>query len=305
MTPDEFTIQELMLDVGDGHTLYVHDWGNPKTRTPIVFLHGGPGTGNSDRYKLRFDPKIHRVIFHDQRGTGKSMPYGSLKHNTTQHLVDDIEKIATTLQLSNFVLTGGSWGSTLALMYALKHPERVSQLIINGVFTASKSEIDWLDQGYFRIFYPELWQQFVASVPKTHQKDPTSYHAQRILGTDATKAMQSGQIYSNLEGSLLSIDDRHKPHPADDFDVVPIKIEVHYLQNKCFMPQERYLLQEAHKLSMPVWIVQGRYDMVCPPVTAHELHQRIPGSKLIWTMAGHGNDRSTYDVMRTLFWQVV
>lgn len=303
MTPDEFTNQELMLEVGDGHTIYVQEWGNPEATTPIVFLHGGPGTGCSDRHKLRFDPTRQRVVFHDQRGTGKSTPYGALEHNTTEHLVEDIERVAAALNLNTFVLTGGSWGSTLALMYALKYPARVAQLIISGLFTASKSEIDWVDRGYFRIFYPELWQAFAASVPDTHRKNPTDFHAQRILGGNEAEAVESGKAYSNLEGSLMSLDDRQKPDYGDEFDIVPIKTEVYYLQNKCFMPEERYILNNADKLTMPVWIVQGRYDMVCPPVTAHELHQRIPHSKLIWTMAGHGNDRSTYDVMRTLYLQ--
>jgi proline iminopeptidase len=305
MTPDEFTNQELMLDVGDGHTLYVHDWGNLKAKTPIVFLHGGPGTGSSDRYKLTFDPTQHRVIFHDQRGTGKSLPYGSLEHNTTPHLVEDIEKIADKLQLDNFTLTGRSWGSTLALMYTLKYPGRVAKLIISGVFTASKSEIDWLDQGYFRIFYPELWQEFVANTPKAHQKDSVTYHAKNILGKDEAKAKVSAMQYGKLEGSLMSLDER--PQPPNDpatYDTMPMKIETYYLQNSCFLPEERYILNNAHKLTMPTWIVQGRFDMVCPPVTAHELHQHVAGSRLIWTMAGHGNDRSTYDVMRTLYLQV-
>jgi proline iminopeptidase len=304
MTPDEYTNQELMLEVGGGHTLYVHDWGNVGAKMPIVHLHGGPGTGNSDRYKLRFDPTVHRVIFHDQRGTGRSLPYGSLQHNTTDELVEDIHKVAKTLKLEKFILTGGSWGSTLALMYALKYPSHVSKLIINGIFTSSKSEIDWVDQGYFRIFYPELWQEFVASTPKAHQKDPVSYHAKNILGKDEAKAKLSAMQYGKLEGSLMSLDERAQlPSDPATYDIVPMKIETYYLQNKCFLPEERYILSNAHRLTMPTWIVQGRFDMVCPPVTAHELHQRIDDSRLIWTMSGHGNDRSTYDVMRTLYLQ--
>ena len=304
MTPDEFTNQELMLGVGNGHTLYVHDWGNPKAKTPIVFLHGGPGGGCHDGYKQRFDPKSQRVIFHDQRGCGRSTPYGSLDHNTTEDLVDDVEKIAARLKLTKFTLTGSSWGSTLALMYALKHPKRIAKLILSGVFTASQSEVDWLDQGYFRIFYPDLWQDFVASVPASQQKDPTTYHAKRILGSDEVKALSSAELYSKLEASLMSLDSRPRPMSRDEtFDPAPAKIETHYMQHNCFLPEDRYVIKNAHKITVPTWIVQGRFDMVCPPITAHELHQRIKDSKLIWTMASHGNDRSTYDVMRTLFLQ--
>lgn len=304
MTPDEFTNQELMLDVGNGHNLYVYDWGNKKAKNPIIFLHGGPGSGCKDAYKLRFDPAQHRVIFFDQRGCGKSMPYGRLEHNTTQDLVEDIEKIAEKLQLTTFVLTGSSWGSTLALMYALKYPKRIKKLIISGVFTASNSEIDWLDKGYFRIFYPEIWESFVASVPKSSQDDPTGYHAKNILGTDEAKLKTSAMLYGQLERTLMSIDERKQlPIDPEEYDPNFMRIETHYMQNNCFMPEDRYIMKNAHKLTMPVWIVQGRFDMVCPPVTAHELHQRIKGSKLIWTMASHGSDRSTYDVMSTLFLQ--
>jgi proline iminopeptidase len=302
MTPDAYTNQELMLDVGDGHTLYVHDWGNPKAKTPIVFLHGGPGSGCKDKHKSAFDPTVHRVIFHDQRGTGKSLPYGERAHNTTDKLVEDIEAIATKLKLPKFILTGGSWGSTLALMYAIKHPKRVEQLVVRGIFTARQSEIDWLDEGYFKLFYPEVWERYENTVPKTYRNNPTAYHAKNILGKDPAKQITSARAYSELEGSIMSIDDRTAPSDsqADEFDPVPTTLEVSYLHSNCFIP-EGYIMRQAAKLTMPVWIVQGRFDMVCPAGTAYELHQRIKGSKIIWTMAGHGNDRSTYDSFHTLF----
>lgn len=303
MTPDEHTNQELHLDVGDGHTIYVQDWGIAKAKTPIFFLHGGPGNGTGDKYKLRFDPKINRVIFHDQRGSGQSTPYGSLKNNTTDKLVGDITKIADKLKIKKFAVAGGSWGSTLALAYALKHPDRVSDLLIQGIFTGSKSEIEWIDHGFFRLFYPEVWEEYLQTVPKSHRKNPTEYHAKYILGSPGPKQIASAMAYQKLESSVLVLDDRPTiPADPETYDSNFITIETHYLQNGCFMP-DRYILDNAHKLTMPTWIVQGRYDMVCAPAVAYELHQRIKGSKLIWTMAGHGNDRSTYDVLRTLYLQ--
>lgn len=161
MQPDAFTIQELMLDVGDGHTLYVQDWGSKAAHNPIIVLHGGPGSGSKDSHKRTFDPKISRVIFFDQRGSGNSIPYGSLDQNTTDTLVADISKVADTLQLDTFVLFGNSWGSTLALTYALAHPERVSALVVAGIYTDSKDETSWVDAGEFNRFYPDVWAAYL------------------------------------------------------------------------------------------------------------------------------------------------
>jgi proline iminopeptidase len=299
MTPDEFTNEEFYLDVGEGHRLYVHDWGNADAELPILFLHGGPGGYSSDRHKTTFIPKTQRVIFFDQRGSGKSTPYGSLEHNTTAYLIEDIEKIAGHLGLERCIVYGGSWGSCLGLAYALKYPKRVHALVLRGIFTGSRAEADWLNNGGYRQFYPEIWQEFVDSVPESHAKDPFRYHADRILGTDEEAAKESAYIYGNTEGILASLDDRFTPREFDDFDPNAARMEVHYTENTCFMP-DRYILDNAFKLHMPVWLVQGRYDMVCPPSTAHELHRKLPNSQLIWTTAGHGNDRPNYDVNRSL-----
>lgn len=304
MTPDVFTIQETFLDVGSGHELYVYEWGNPRAKTPIVFLHGGPGAAISDKYKQRFDPKQQRVIFFDQRGVGKSLPKGSIEHNTTSELVEDIENLAKHLKLEVFLLTGGSWGSCLALAYAIKYPKRVKALILSGIFTGRESEIGYLNNGDFRIFFPDLWEKYVSSVPEKYQKQPSKYHYERIFGSDPEAAKRSAYAYSELlEGPLLSLDDRYTPDKYDEFDPDPMRIELHYLQNKCFM-SEGYIMTNAPKLKMPVWLVQGRYDMVCPPTTAYELHKKLPNSRLVWTIAGHGNDRPNYDVMRTIYLQL-
>lgn len=299
MTPDEHTIQETFLDVGDGHELYIQDWGNPKATAPIIFLHGGPGTGCSDKYRASFDPQVNRVIFFDQRGAGRSLPYGSLEHNTTPDLVHDITKIADHLKLKTFVLWGGSWGSTLALAYTVAHPARVQALVLNGIFTGSQAEIDWLDKGHFRTFYPESWERFLQATPKAHHADPMAYHYSRILGDDPETALQSAYVCETLEGSVLSLDDRYTPQDPLGFDPVNARLEAHYLHNRCFLPDE-YIMHNAAKLTMPVWLVQGRYDMVCPPAAAYRLHQELPDSRLISVLGGHRVEREGHSVLRTI-----
>lgn len=303
MTPDKFTNSEFFLDVGDGHQLYVHDWGNPKAKKPIIFLHGGPGSGVKDRYKQQFVPERQRVIFFDQRGSGKSLPKGSLEHNTTNDLVEDIERLVNHLKLSSFIITGGSWGSLLALVYAIKYPEKISSMVLRGIFTGRKTEIEYLDKGGFRQFFPEVWEHYVESVPRKWQNDPSAYHYPRALGSDVEKAKASAYAYAQVEGPLLQLDDRYTPTPYEEFDPDSMCIEMHYLANYCFLPED-YVIKNASKLSMPIWLVQGRYDVVCPPTTAYELHNKLPNSELIWTVAGHGNDRPNYDVIRTLLLQL-
>lgn len=305
MTPDEHTIREFYIDVGDGHELYVQDWGNKKAKHPIVFLHGGPGSATNDGYKVQFDPMQHRVIFFDQRGCGKSLPYGLLKNNTTNDLIEDIEKITKQLKITSFVLTGGSWGAMLALAYAVKHPQKVQALVLNGVLTGSQAEIDYFDKGHFRNWFPEAWEQYLAATPKEHHDAPTKYHYQRILGKNEDEARQSACIYNNLEGALIGLDDRFTPDTPDDpaFDPTGMKIEVHYLASRCFLP-DRHIFDNARKLTMPVWMVHGRYDMVCPPAGPYELHQKLPKSHLIWTIGGHrSSDRETQSVVKSILLQ--
>lgn len=302
MTPDEFTISEQFLDVGDGHQLYIQDWGNQKALKPVIFLHGGPGSQVKDKHKNVFDPELQRVIFFDQRGCGRSLPYGSLEHNTTQDLVADIERVADHLKLNQFIVTGGSWGSCLALAYALKHPHRVLTMVLHGIFTGSKAEIEWLDKGRFQTFFPDVWDIYLAATPKKYQKDPSSYHFRQIMGNDPALMIESGHAYESLEGAVMSLDDRFTPEPIEDFDSAGIRLEVTYMANGCYLP-DRYILDNAHKLKMPVHLVQGRYDAVCPPVTAYELHKRLPNSWLTWTVSGHSTERESWSVIRTLLLQ--
>jgi proline iminopeptidase len=291
------------LDVSDGHRLYVQDWGKADAKVPIVFLHGGPGYYCNDRNKTLFDPTRQRVIFHDQRGSGRSQPSGSLYHNTTQELVDDIERLAKHLKLEQFIVTGGSWGSALALYYAISYPKRVKAMVLDGVLTLAQAEIDWISKGKFQTFFPEAWSAFLAATPKVQRANPTSYHLKRILGEDLEAAKASGYAYQNLEGALLRLDDRFSPESYADYDPVGTRIEAHYIAHRAFV-SERYVFKNADKLTMTIWLIQGRYDIIAPPIVAYELDQVLANSKLIWTISGHADSREAWNVKRVLFLQL-
>lgn len=303
MTPDEYTNQEFFLDVGGGHRIYVHDWGKKTAKTAILYLHGGPGNGCDGRDKAKFNPGTQRVIFHDQRGAGKSTPGGSLENNTAQDLVEDIEKIAKHLKLDTFVLAGGSWGSTLALVYGIAYPKRVVGMVIDGVFTATREDADWFEKGGWREFFPDAWEQYQNAVPEDHRGNPSAYHYQQALGDDPAAVKKSSYAYTSMELAILKLDDRYQPKPYDEFEPGGGLIEMHYLANGCFL-KEDYIFNNASKLTMPVYLVQGRYDMVCRPKTAYELHKALPNSKLIWTINGHLKQHEAKTVLDLLLDQL-
>ncbi len=288
-----------MLPVGDGHKLHVYDWGAKEAKLPIIFLHGGPGVEINDKYKQRYEPTKQRVIFFSQRGSGQSTPKGSIQNNTTKELVEDIEKIANFLKLEKFIITGGSWGSCLALVYAIKYPDRIHTMVLGGIYTSTQAENDFLFNGGYKDFFPDVWETFLSRTPKEHHKNPAKYHYMTASGKDKKAAKKSIYAMGEVEHALLSLDDRHAPCNFEEFDPEAMKIEMHYTGNNCFLP-EGYIMKNAHKLTMPIWLVQGRYDSVCPPITAYELNKRLPNSELIWTTAGHANDRANYDVARTI-----
>lgn len=300
MTPDQFTLEERMLDVGDGHRLYAQIWGNKDAPETIVFLHGGPGSGCSDGHKGLFNPATQRVLFWDQRGCGKSLPHGSLKANNTDVLVDDINALTQAFAIDRFAITGGSWGSCLALVYGIRHPERVTRMVLRGIFTGRQREIDFLDKGKLRSFFPEAWESFASSASDDMRGNPSDYHLPRVLGEDPDAAKKSAYAYACLEGAVISLDDRFTPEDFGKFDPAGTIIECSYLANNCYLP-EGYILENAHKLTMPVSLIQGRYDAVCPPFTAYELAKVLPDGKLYWTVAGHsGRDRANWDLTRAL-----
>lgn len=299
MTPDMHTLRELALNVGDGHILYVQDWGYQAATMPIISVHGGPGSSAKDNHKANFDPTTQRVIFFDQRGCGRSTPYGTLERNTTDDLVADIEKIADRLEITTFILVGGSWGSCLALAYALAHPKRISAMMLHGIFTGSPAENNWVDGGQFRAFFPEVWNEYLAATPVEHHSKPSAYHFAQILGENADRAKISAYAYERLEGSLTKLDDRFTMAAFETYDPAGIRLEVHYLSNGCFIA-DNFILDNAASLTMPVWLVQGRYDMVCPPITAYKLHQKLPNSHLIWTINGHKAEHEAATILKLL-----
>lgn len=300
MDEDLNVISEKMIDVGDGHTLFVQEWGNPDISTPVIFLHGGPGGQIKDKYKSAFDPETQRVIFFDQRGCGKSTPYGSLEHNTTAKLIEDISKIADTFGAQTFVLHGSSWGSTLALAYALAHPERVHTLVIGGIFTGSKAEVDWIDKGQFRPFFPDVWQAYLERTPAKHRSDPSKYHFDKAIHGTPEEQKLSGYAYDCLEGGVIGLNDDHGTEDFETYDPAGIRVEMYYLSHGCFLP-DRYILDNASALHMPVHIVQGRYDMVCPPHTAYELYAALPNSRLYLTISGHKHEHESANIFRSIF----
>ncbi len=181
MNTDQYTLSEHTLDVGDGHILYIQEWGSKAAGIPIIVLNGGPGGQVKDKHKAPFDPLRHRVIFFDQRGCGKSTPYGSLENNTTDKLLADITKIADLIQADTFILYGTSWGSTLALAYAVANPARVHALVIGGIFTGSQAESDWINKGQFKTFFPDVWQAYLGRTPVEHHDDPSRYHLDKVI----------------------------------------------------------------------------------------------------------------------------
>jgi len=303
MTPDEFTNQELMLDVGDGHQLYVYDWGLKTAKTPIIHFHGGPGSHLKDPMKYGFNPRKQRVIFYDQRGCGRSLPYGSLENNTMDDLVGDVQKILEHLGIAEAVFCGRSWGAAIALAAAIAHPTNVKAMVLGSVFLASQWEINWINKGQFSTHFPEVWDEFLSETPKEHHKDPSAYHYKNMLQGDAHQIFNSALAVSQMEYNIMSLDDRPKPIDPETFDPAGTRLVAHYFSQGAFMPDE-HILKNAHKLTMPVWLVHGRYDMDCPPITAYKLSRALPNCQgLTWTISNHRSEHETDMLMRVIVQQ--
>ncbi len=284
------------LEVGDGYSLYWEEWGNPNAK-PIFHLHGGPGSGFSDRQKLLYDPKKHRVIFHDQRGAGKSTPFAETENNTSTHLIADIEKLREHLGIEKMFVSGGSWGSTLSLLYAIAHPERVERLMIWSLFLARQFEVDFVNEGTPRFFFPEAWERFIALVPPEDRTTGTSvmkHYAQKMRSEDAEVAKKYANEWTLWEATLLSVNYNstqiEKMVMEDKENTAIARIETHYFLNQCFVP-ENYILDNIGRLKdVPCTLVHGRFDMCTPPLSAHDL-QKAYGENLslIWVNSGHYN----------------
>lgn len=289
--PEIEPYQTDRLKVSDLHEIYFEQVGNPNGQ-PVIFVHGGPGGGVEPSHRRYFDPNHYRIILFDQRGCGRSTPHAELRENTTWDLVNDIELIREKLQINTWIVFGGSWGSTLALIYAEKYPERVKGLILRGIFLCRKKEIEWFYQtGASRIF-PDVWDQYLAVIPVEERNDLVSAYYKRLTNTDRSVRLEAAKAWSTWEGatSRLIQDPSMIAHSGEDeFAEAFARIECHYFTHGIWLKHDDQILDEIFKIRhIPCEIVHGRYDVVCPVENAWELHKAWPESHLtIVPDAGH------------------
>ena len=267
-----------VLDTGEGHQIYWELCGNPQGQ-PAVFLHGGPGSGCSPDHRRLFDPQRYCVLLFDQRGCGRSTPHASLENNTTWHLVADIERLRTLLGVDRWLVFGGSWGSTLALAYAQTHTERVSALILRGIFTLRREELLWFYQEGASWLFPDLWEGFLAPIPLAERGDLIGAYRKRLTGADPAAQLACARAWSVWEGQTIRLlpDAVNAAHHAQDaFSLAFARIENHYFVHEGWMEQGQ-LIRDAGKLvEVPGVIVQGRYDVCTPVRSAWDLHRVWP-----------------------------
>jgi proline iminopeptidase len=279
------------LRVSDVHELYFEESGNPNGR-PIVFLHGGPGFGTEPNHRRFFDPSAYRIILFDQRGCGKSTPHASLIDNTTWHLVEDIEALRRQLNVEKWHVFGGSWGSTLALAYAETHPDRVSALVLRGIFLVRPQEIAWFYQRGTDALFPDAWEKYVEPIPVEERGDLVGAFYRRLTSDDRDVRLRAAKAWSIWEGStscLLPNQALVDKTAGDDFAVAFARIECHYFVNRAWLDPPRDLLGNVGRIRhLPGVIVQGRYDVVCPMESAWALHRAWPEADLhVSPEAGH------------------
>ena len=266
------------------HKIYYEQCGNPKGK-PAIFLHGGPGGGCGSLSRRFFNPKKYRIILFDQRGCGRSKPHTCLEDNTTWHLIEDIESIREILDIKKWLVFGGSWGSTLALAYAQKHPKNVSQLVLRGIFMLRQKELQWFYQYGASEMYPEAWQGFLKEIPENERDNLIEAYRKIFYGDDEEKKLSAAKAWSKWEASCSFINynpDAVKDSLNAEFALAFALIENHYFVNKGFLDNENQLLENIDIIrNIPAVIIQGRYDVVCPPTTAYELHSKWPESELV------------------------
>jgi len=283
-----------ILTVGDGHEIYYEQCGNPNGK-PAVYLHGGPGGGCNPGQRRVFDPQKYRIILFDQRGCGRSKPFAALKNNTTWDLVFDMEKLRVHLHINEWQVCGGSWGSTLALAYAQSYPECISELILRGIFTLRKSELDWYYQyGASRIF-PDEWEKFLAPIPENERDDLIAAYYKRLTGDDEKIQLEAAKAWSMWEGSTINLYQRPgqiEHFGSERFATAFARIECHYFINKGWFETDNWLIDHGSAIDhIPTVIIQGRYDVCTPVATAWELHKVIPNAKFeLIPDAGHSFD---------------
>ncbi|MBZ6076617.1 prolyl aminopeptidase [Microvirga puerhi] len=278
------------LDVGDGHRVYWELCGNPEGK-PVVFLHGGPGGGCSPSQRRQFNPDKYKILLFDQRGCGRSTPYASLDANTTWHLVADIERLRTMIGAEKWMVFGGSWGSTLALAYAETHPDRVSELVLRGIFTLRREELLWYYQEGASWMFPDKWERFLAPIPPEERGDLMAAYRKRLTHPDPAVQQAAASAWSLWEGetiTLLPNQDYSNQFGDDHYALAFARIENHYFVNEGFFEEGQLLRDAARLKGIPGVIVQGRYDIATPPATAWALHKAWPEARFIMVDdAGH------------------
>ena len=282
------------LPVGNGHEIYYEECGNPQGK-PAVYLHGGPGGGSNPSQRRVFDPQKYRIILFDQRGCGKSTPRASLEHNTTWDLVADMERLRTHLGIETWQVCGGSWGSTLALAYAQNHADRVSELILRGIFTLRQSELDWYYRGGAAALFPDEWEKFAAPIDPAKRGAMIKAYYVELTSEDAERRRRAARAWSVWEGStinLLQRPEQIRHFGKEDFAEAFARIECHYFVNEGFFDYDGWLLDQVDRIRhLPATIIQGRYDVCTPMTTAWDLHRAFPEADFyIVADAGHAFD---------------
>ncbi len=280
-----------MLKVSDIHEIYYERCGN-ENGIPVVFLHGGPGGGLIPMYRRFFDPEAYHIILFDQRGSGKSTPHAELRENTTWGLIDDIETLREKFGIDKWYVFGGSWGSTLSLAYAENHPDRVRGLILRGIFLTRKKELQWFYQYGASEIFPDFWERYRDEIPEDERGDFMTAYYKRLMGEDKKTQLSAARTWSVWEGSTSKLfpDKGLIEHWEGEEEALALaRIECHYFMNNSFFQTENYLIENVDKIRhIPTVIVQGRYDVVCPSVSAWELHKAFPEADLqIIADAGH------------------
>lgn len=278
------------LQVDSTHTLHIEECGNP-SGIPVLFVHGGPGGGYAPIHRQFFDPSEYRIVLFDQRGCGKSRPHACLTNNTTAHLIEDIEKIRRHLNIDKWLLFGGSWGSTLSLLYAQTYPERILGLVLRGIFLCRDQDLQWFYQKGADTFFPEYWEDFIAPIEPAKRDDMIAAYYESLTSDNEVARMRAAEAWSIWEGRTSNIETNQNTvnHFGEPFHALAMaRIECHYFQHQAFIEPNQIINNAASISHLPITIIHGRYDMVCPVNQAFELHKALPNSKLvICNRSGH------------------
>ena len=300
--PECAQYRDEMLKVSDIHHIYYEECGNPNG-VPVIFLHGGPGSGCNSTQRRFFNPTYYRIVLFDQRGCGRSTPQGEVRENTTSDLINDIEAIRLRLGIAKWHVFGGSWGSTLGLVYALKHTSQVESLILRGIFLSRQSELNWF-LSEVKNFHPQPYHTLCEYLPANKRENILAAFEALVFSDDTNISIPAANAWNAYESSMMSLLPREPAGPTDkasknktasetktagEVEVARARVQIHYIKNLCFVGNRDLLAEASQKLShIPTTIVQGRYDMVCPPISAWELARAMPHAKLVMVPdAGH------------------